>query len=352
MKGRARKRTLSSVDVAKRVGLSRTTVSYVLNGREDVSIPESTRQRVLTAAAELGYRPNGIARSLVSGKTQTIGVIVPALELSSTADIVSGIELECSPRRYRMLLAYSHNDPDTEIRQARLLLEHRVDAIICVVGYRSLAGTAKWLREASREHVACVIVDSSAPGTQVDYVVGDDRNGAFAAVAHLIRLGHKRIAHLSAGSRSTPACERREGYRASLAAVGLPVDEDLIVGDSFEPAEAAAAMAALIQLPKPPTAVFAADDLMAAAAMEVLRQAGKRVPQDVAMVGFNDLTLATYLQLTTVRLSAQDRGRLAVERALARVKNPHLSPEGLVVPTRLVVRETCGARLAARINSR
>ena len=205
--------------------MSRTTVSYVLNGRQDVPIPETTRAKVLAAASKLGYRPNGIARSLVQGRTSTIGVIVPALEVSSTADTINGIEVECSRRGYRILLAYSHNDPDVEVQQARLLLEHRVDGIICVVGYRSLAGTGRWVAEAIKEQVACVIVDSSVPGVAVDYVVGDDRSGAFAAVSHLLRLGHRRIAHLSAGTRGSPACERREGYRAAILAASVAVDE-------------------------------------------------------------------------------------------------------------------------------
>jgi LacI family transcriptional regulator len=342
MKNAFQKRSVNSIDVARMVGLSRTTVSYVLNGRQDVSIPEATREKVLAAARKLGYRPNGIARSLVRGRTFTIGVIVPALELSSTADTVDAIEAECSKRSYRILLAYSHNNPDVEIRQAGLLLEHRVDGIICVVGNRSLAGTPRWLAEAVNEHVACVIVDSSVPGVSVDYVVGDDRNGAFAAVSHLVRLGHRRIAHLSAGESGAPACERREGYRAALLTAGVAVDERLIVGSSFEPGDAAAAMTGLLDLPERPTAVFAADDLMAAAAMEVIRQRGLRVPQDVAVVGFNDITLAQYLHLTTVRLSIRDRGRAAIERLFARMKNPHLPREGIIVPTQLVVRESCG----------
>jgi LacI family transcriptional regulator len=324
-------------------GLSRTTVSYVLNGRHDVPIPERTRAKVLAVAEKLGYRPNGIARSLVQGKTSTIGAIVPALEVSSTGDTINGIEVESSRRGYRILLAYSHNDPDVEVQQARLLLEHRVDGIICVVGYRSLAGTGRWVAEAIREQVACVIVDSSVPGVDVDYVTGDDRSGAFAATSHLIRLGHRRIAHLSGGGRGAPACERRDGYRAALRAASLTVDEQLIAGDSFEAGDAAAAMARLLDMPEPPTAVFAADDVMAAAAVEVIHKRGLRVPQDMAVVGFNDSVLAQYLHLTTVRLSGHDRGRLAIERLFARMRNPHLPREGIIVPTQLVVRESCGA---------
>lgn len=342
MSSHRKRRKVNSIDVARKVGLSRTTISYVLNGRNDVSIPEATRSRVLNAAAKLGYRPNGIARSLVQGKTSTIGVIVPALELSSTADVVNGIELACSRKHYRMLLAYSHNDPEIEVQQARLLLEHRVDGIICVVGYRSLSGTSRWLAETSRDRVPCVIVDSSIPGAVVDYVVGDDRQGALAAVSHLLRLGHRRVAHLSAGKRGAPARERREGYLQALSAAGLPIDPKLVIGKSFEPVEAAECMGALLDLPKPPTAIFAADDLMAAAAIDVIQKRGLRVPQDIAVVGFNDITLAQYLRLTTVRLCAEERGRLAIDRLFQRMQSPELPREGIFVPTQLVVRESCG----------
>jgi LacI family transcriptional regulator len=343
MSSHKKKRNVNSSDIARQVGLSRTTISYVLNGRSDVSIPQSTRHRILNAAARLGYRPNGIARSLVRGKTSTIGVIVPALELSSTAEVVNSVELECSRNHYRMLLAYSHNDPDIEIRQARLLLEHRVDGIICVVGYRSLAGTSSWVREAAQDRVACVVVDSSIPDASVDYVVGDDRQGAMAAVSHLLRQGHRRIAHLSAGNFGTPACERREGYCETLLAAGLPIDPQLIVGHSFEPADAAESTNALLALANPPTAVFAADDLMAATAIDVIRRRRLRVPQDIAVVGFNDISIAQYLRLTTVRLCAQERGRLAILRLFSRIQNPQLPREGIFVPTQLVVRSSCGA---------
>ena len=337
-----RKRKASSIDVARRAGLSRTTVSYVLNGRTDVSIPEATRQRVRVAAAELGYRPHGIARSLVSGNTQTVGVIVPALERSFTADVVNGIEVECAVLNYRLLLVYSHNDAEVEGQQAQLLLEHRVDGVVCVAGEHSIAGTDSWLAEALAEQVACVVVDDSTSELPVDYVVSDDRNGAMTAVAHLIRLGHRRIAHLCAVKRSSPARERRDGYQAALMGAGLEVDEELIVGETFDPGRAAAGMAGLLDLPDPPTAVFAANDYMAAAAIEMAEKRGRRVPGDLAVVGFSDFGLAEYLHLTTVRRSPRHMGKRAVERLFARIENPHLPQEGIVVPTNMIVRESCG----------
>lgn len=335
------------MDVARLAGFSRTTVSYVLNHRENVSIPQATRDRVHWAAAKLGYRANGVARSLVSGRTMTIGVIVPALELSTTADIVSGAETVCSRRRYRMLLAYSHNDPDTEVAEARLLLEHRVDGIICVAGHRSLVGTPQWLVEARREAVPSVIVDSDVSGIAIDCVVGDDRRGAIAAVAHLVHLGHRRIAHLSAGDGSYPARERLAGYRQALADAALPIDESCIAGSSFDPERAPEAMAAVLELDEPPTAVFTADDLIALAAIEVIHGRGLRVPEDIAVVGFNDLPPAKYVELTTVALSAEDRGKRAAEQLFRRMRDAGAPSATIAVPTHLVVRRSCGASVVS-----
>lgn len=344
------KSRISSLDVARRAGLSRTTVSYVLNRRGDVSIPQATREKVWLAAEELGYRPNGIARSLVSGRTRTVGVVLPILESSLTSAMVNGIETVCSDEDYRVLLVYSHNDPEREQKQIRLLLEHRVDGLICLPGYRTVRGTYEGLKEALAEKTPCIIVDDSSSGLPVDYVVSDDRSGAVTAVRHLIALGHRRIAHLCAGSLGSPARERHAGYCAALRAEGLEVDPGLVEGDSFDPLSAAAGMLQLLRLPEPPTAVFAANDLMAVAAMEKVREHGLRIPEDIAFVGFSAFNLSEYMHLTTVDRLPQEMGRRAAERLLDRIERPHLRPEGRVIPTHLIIRTSCGSNLARTIS--
>src|SRR5262245_35339364 len=172
------KRKVSSQDVARRAGVSRATVSFVLNGRTDLRITEETRGRVLRAASDLGYRPNGVARSLVRGRTQTLGVIVPRLDSSFTADIVNGIQDECARRDHQVLLTYSNRDPAVETRQAHLLLEQCVDGIVCVASEHTLVATRAWMSQALAEHVACVLVNQSIQELAVDTVVTDDFNGA------------------------------------------------------------------------------------------------------------------------------------------------------------------------------
>lgn len=345
LSSRPARRNVKSIDVARAVGLSRTTVSYVLNNRQDVSIPESTRKRVMKAATELGYRPNNVARSLVSGRTSIIGTIVPVLEDSFTAEVVNGIQEECERHQYRVLLAYSRNDPDTEREQAHLLVENRAEGLICYPGYRSLTKTDRWLAEMLKHRIPCVIVDEHTSRLPVDYVVSDDRQGAITAVAHLIGLGHRRIAHLSAAGHGTPARERLEGYRKALVTAGLEVKEELIVGHSFDPASVAPAMEKLLSLSPLPTALFAANDYLAAAAIEVLSCRSLRVPEDMAVVGFSNFRLAEYLRLTTVRRSPREMGRRAAGRLFAQLANPDLRAEGIVIPTELVIRQSCGAAL-------
>jgi LacI family transcriptional regulator len=189
-----------------------------------------------------------------------------------------------------------------------------------------------------RYPVPCVIVDHRPPRIPVDHVITDDRAGAISAVTHLIQLGRRRIAHISTGFRSSPAMDRLEGYKCALEVAGIPLEPELIVGDSFEPASGAIAMDRLLKLPNPPTAVFAASDYAAAGAIQVLRNRALRIPADVAVVGFSDMDFAQFLNLSSVSRSPLEIGRQAARRILKRIENPHLAPEGIVIPTQLVVR--------------
>lgn len=329
-------------DVARRAGFSRTTVSYVLNGRSDVTIPEPTRARILLAAEELGYRRNGIARSLVRNRTQTLGVVVPSLQSSFHAEIVNGIQEVCSRNEFRMLLAYSLDDPRGELEQVRLLLENRIEGLINVGSWRTQDCSGEILGEVLAEGVPCIVVDDCPAGGLVDCVISDDRNGTAAAMRHLLERGHRRIGHLSGGTRAVPARLREEGYREALAAAGILFDPALVIGWSFSSPDAAQWMEQLLRLPEPPQAVFAANDRLAAEAVVAIRENGLRVPNDVAVVGYGEQPEARYLGLTTVDQAPREMGVRAAERLFARIAEPELPPETIVIPTRLVVRQSCG----------
>lgn len=338
-------------DVARRAAVSNTTVSFVLNGRTDRGIPEATRARVLRAARELGYRPNPVARSLVSGKTRTVGVVVPNLSANIIARLTSGIEDTCHQHDHRVLLAQAPGGTESEIRQAQLLLEHRVDGLICALTRAHADESREWLAHLAEEGVACVLVDERIDEAPVDYVVSDDRQGAIDLVAHLASLGHRRIAFLGIPEPRRIHLERSEGYRLGLTAAGLAPDPALtceVLGASeLVPGQ----VARLLGLAEPPTAVFATNDHFAVAVLHFAYRRGLRIPDDLALVGFGDIGAAAPLGLTTMRHPAREMGQQAAERLFARLANPLLPAAGVTLPTTLIVRETCGAAPAAPVES-
>ncbi len=337
----------SGLDVARRAGVSLTTVSFVMNERTDKSIPTSTRERVLRAARELGYRPNGLVRALVRGRTQTIGVLVPRLDSSFHATIIQGIQEICTAQDYRVLLADSQHAPDLEARQIDLLLEHRVDGLISVAVAEggTFEKTAKWHSIVKAEGMPLVIVDDHSLAPEVDCVVTDDFEGARLAVQHLLRLEHRRIAHLSAGFRMTSARNRHDGYMAALQSAGVGPDTRMVIGNSYfmKPEELQKAIDGLLELPEAPTALFAANDDLAAEVLGVIRQRGGSVPEDMALVGYGNTELGRHLDLTTVHQDPLEMGRRAALRLFARLQDAMMPFETSVLPTRLIVRESCGS---------
>ncbi len=336
------------VDVARESGFSRTTVSYVLNGRTDVSIPQPTRSEILRVAAALGYRPNSIARSLVSRRTRTLGVMVPSLESAFEAEIVNGIQEACARRDYRMLLTYYRKSEGVgdELGQARLLLENRVEGLISLSSHLGPAAARVWLDDAAADGVECVLVDQcygTDAGRGVDCVVSDDVAGARVAVRHLLELGHRRIGHLAGPVDATPARERRAGYDKALSEAGMQVDPSLIVITTFSGAGLGGALTHLLNREEPPTALFAANDQVAAETHLALRESGLRIPEDVALVSYGDLPLARFLGLTTMHQDPRELGRRAAARLFDRLEEPGQPASVIRVPTQLVVRHSCGA---------
>ncbi|MGQ9881244.1 MAG: LacI family DNA-binding transcriptional regulator [Armatimonadota bacterium] len=336
------RRKPNMVDVAKRVGVSQTTVSYVLSGRKDVVIPEATRERIWKAVKELGYRPNGLARGLVRGKTQTIGVLIPRMDSSFHALIMDGIQEVCTALDYRVLLTDSRHNAELEAKQVEMLLEHRVDGIISIAVAGEPSGT--WVRMLRQEGVPLVIVDEHTFEGEADCVVSDDRRGAQMAVDHLIRLGHRRIVHLCAGSDMSAARDRCAGYLSALQRAGIEPRGEWIRGDSFfMPVEHVHRIVEeLLDLPESPTALFAANDDLAAEAIQVARKRGIAIPQQLAVVGYGDTEVGRHLHLTTVHQDPRLMGQIAARRLLRRQQAPDLPVECITLPTRIIVRASCG----------
>lgn len=343
------KKSASSEDVARAAGVSRATVSYVLNGRMDQSIPEVTRRRVLGAAQALAYRPNRLARSLQRGKTHTLGVMMPSLDQSFHAGIMQGIREVCFEQDYRILLAQPEHEAADGNHVVSLLLEHQVDGLLCVASesprdtdrMRRVLFTG--LEQALSAGLSCVVVDDQSLADKVDCVVTDDVQGARRAVECLLGRGHRRIGHLSGGQASTTARDRAQGYQNALESAGIPIDQSLIAGTSYQEEEAEGAMSVLLDQSDPPTAIFAANDYLAACGWRTARQRGLRIPEDLALIGYGDVEVARFLSLTTVRQNPQQIGRVATGRLLMRLKQPNLSPAALIQPTDLILRASSGS---------
>ena len=338
----------SSEDVARAAGVSRATVSYVLNKRMDQSIPEETRRRVFHAAQTLSYRPNRLARSLQRGKTHTLGVMMPSLDQSFHAGIMQGVREVCFEQDYRILLAQPEHEIADGNHVVNLLMEYQVDGLLCVAAesprhsdrMRRVLFTG--LEQALTAGLSCVVVDDRSLADKVDCVFTDDTQGARRAVECLLERGHRRIGHLSGGSLLTTARDRTQGYREALNAAGILVDESLIAGTSYQEEETPEAIALLLDRPDPPTALFAANDYLAACTWQAVRDCGLRIPHDLALVGYGDVEMARFLGLTTIEQHPQQIGRVAAERLLTRLKQPDLGPEALIQPTDLIERLSSG----------
>lgn len=323
-------------------GVSLTTVSLVLNRRKNVAISEETRARVLEAARVLGYRPNSLVRGLVRGRTQTVGVIVPRLDSSFHAAVVHGIQEVLRSADYRMLLADSEHRFTDEAREVDLLLRHRVDGIISVALPDDVPDeqVVQWVSDLVESGVALVVVDDDTVAHLADCVVADDFLGAGLVVDHLVDLGHQVIAHLSAGSLMSSSRTRRAGYEAALQRHGLPVEAGLVAGTSYfmTPQEIAEACATLLARTPRPTALFAANDDLAADAILAARKMGLHVPEDLSVAGYGDTMAGRLLQVTTVQQDPAAMGRRAAERLLQRLANPDIPAERIVLPVELTIR--------------
>jgi DNA-binding LacI/PurR family transcriptional regulator len=335
---RRQPKRINSTDVAKLAGVSRATVSYVLSGRRNYEVPASTKERVLAAANSLGYKPNTLARGLSRGTTSLIGVYRGIHEDSFHDRIVHGVHEECSARGYSVLLSYLHVDEAAASERFLKGLEFQISGAIRIIGSLS-PGEAARLRDAEvRYGTPVVLVDDRSNCSEFDCVVTDDVSGAFAAVSHLIGLGHKRIGHIGGGGNRSTAPDRVLGYIRAHEAAGLDLDPELQQSCAYEADNVDTAMGALLGNSSPPTAIFAANDRLAAMAREFARIQGLRVPEDLSLIGYGDMEYAQVSGLSTVDQHPEELGRQALIRLFERIADPDLPPKMSTVPTRLIPR--------------
>lgn len=321
-------------DVARQAGVSVATVSRVLN--ESGPVGERTRQRILKTAGDLRYVPNGTARSLTTSTTETVGVLLPNLYGDFYSEVIRGVEGAVRARRYHTLLSSVHDGP-AELVVALRTLVGRVDGLIVM----SPGIGADVLEDNLPAGLPVVLLGSTAPGHSA--VTIDNEAGAATMVHHLARLGHRRIAHITGDVHNTDAQARLAGYYQAVADLGLDAAPSLVVDGDFTESSGHAAALALLALPERPAAVFAANDSMAIGALRAFREAGLDVPGDIALAGFDDIPVAEYVTpaLTSVHVPIHEMGARAVQAVLDALSET-ASAAVTTLPTRLVVRESCG----------
>jgi LacI family transcriptional regulator len=328
-------------DVAHAAGVSAMTVSRVING--SVRVSPDTRRQVEQAIDDLGYIPSRLARGLSRQKTGALALIVPDVANPFFTLIVRGAEDVARRADYRVILCDTRADLAIERDVMEEMIAHRVEGIVIApVSDRS----RPHLRRLEKFGIPFVLIDRTVPGIDSDVVVGDSSGGARRLVEHLIALGHRRIGLIVESDDVSTARDRRQGYEDALAAAGIPVDRELIVRASVDPEGGLDGMRRLLELESPPTGVFTVNNLVVLGAIEAVRAAGLEVPDDIALVCFDDIEYASRLYpfLTVMAQPAETLGTLGTQLLLERIAGGDPPRRRVVVlPAEFIVRRSCGA---------
>ena len=331
-------------DVAREAGVSVATVSRVLNDSGPVS--ELTRHRIREIATRLRYVPDSAARSLITRRSTTVGVLLPDLHGEFFSEVIRGIDQTAQRNGYHLLVSGSHNDKG-EIEAALRAMRGRVDGLIVMSPDIDSAALVANLPAGS----PVVLLNCFVDGDAFDSLTIDNFGGADAMVRHLIAGGHRRIAFIKGAERNYDAAERLRGYRAALADAGIEPEPALELAGDFTESGGHDAARRVAAMRDRPTAVFAANDSMAIGALAALRDAGVRVPDEMAVAGFDDIPIARYMSppLTSVRVQISEMGERAVHMLLRAIeeKNQHEKQQE-TLPTTLVIRESCGGKQRAQ----
>ena len=335
-------------DVAAKVGVAPMTVSRVINGSGYVS--EETREKVLEAAKKMNYRRNGLARNLKRQKTDTVGLVIGDISNPFSTELANSVRESLHARGYNLFICISAHSAKEDITAFESFVDHNVDGII--VATRSNEEGDGHLKKIADSGVRVVVVGRDFRHGSVDSIAADNFEGGFEATQHLIDLGHERIGFIGASFGDRGKLKRLQGYLAALAKHNIPIDERLITGGKGSGADGPGysteaigyeGMKRLLSLPKRPTAIFARNDFTAVGAISAAKEAGLVIPQEVAIVGFDDTPLAIHTEprLTTVRQPMKLQGKLAAEMLLRRISSSGDTPtENQVLDCELIIRES------------
>ncbi len=329
-------------DVARRAGVSPSTVSYVINnGPRPVS--QATREKVLNAIAELGYRPNAVARNLRRQRTSILGLVIPDIINPYFAEVAQGIEAAAFERDFTVIFCHTNYNLHQELTYIDHLYIERAAGIIWVPATGDPVPAQKLIQYG----ISTVVIDREIDQFSFPSVVADNFSGGYKATEHLISLGHEHIGCIVRPTKLSHSQGRLLGYLAALKEHHLPVDERLIASGGYRQENGYRAMLELLQLSPPPTAVFTYNDIMAIGAMRALKEKGIAVPQEFSVIGFDDIPEAAYTcpALTTIRQEKYEMGVKSVSLLQRLINGEEIDevPE-IVVGVDLVVRESTGPK--------
>ncbi len=335
----ATKTTMTTIlQVAKRAGVSPTTVSHVINKTRFVSADLTVR--VETAMEELGYRPNALARSLRRGETRTLGLILPDSANPFFAEVGRAIEMEAFLAGYSVVLCNTEDDAEKEQLYTDVLSKKQVDGII----FASTGEQSDSVQNLLRQNVPLVLIDRLLPGVEADVVLVDNRLGGELAAQRIAQMGHTSLACITGPSHLTPSAERVTGFLKTLESLGTPTENVRLERGDFHPESGYQAGLRLLQSHRErPTAVFCGNDMMAIGLYRAADELGLRVPDDLTVIGFDDIELSCYLvpSLATIKQPKAEIGRAAVAMLLDRIRDHTLPPRRQVFEPRLVARKSC-----------
>lgn len=325
-------------DVAERAGVDSSTVSRIINNDPKLSVRAETRLRISTAIRELGYQTNSMARNLRLNISGAIGMLIPDITNPSFPEMIKGVESSSSEKDLSLILCNTGDIPEKELKMIRFLLNRRVDGLLLA----SVHMRDETIEEVEKSGVPCVFVNRGNRRDTGAYVVTDNAAGAKMAVRHLISLGHRKIAHIAGFLYTDTGIERMMGYRKELNLADIPLDSEYMVEAGYAELDGYRAMNKLLLLPDRPTAVFAANDLLAMGAILAMNENGVRVPEDISIVGFDDIWVVERITpaLTTVKVPLYEMGYLAMDMLFHKMKDVQIEQERIVLEPLLVVRRS------------
>ncbi|RWR03405.1 transcriptional regulator [[Pantoea] beijingensis] len=326
-------------DVARLAGVSTSTVSHVINNNRFVS--EAVREKIIAAIHELNYAPSALARSLKINKTRTIGMLLTASSNPFFSEVVRGVENSCYERGYSLVLCNTEGDEDRMNRSLETLLQKRVDGLLIMCTESHLPSIDILNRYPS---IPSVMMDWAPFEGSSDIIQDNSLLGGELATSYLISRGYTRIACITGPQDKTPAQLRLDGYKKAMTTASLPVLPEYIVNGDFEFQGGYNAMNQLLALSQPPQAVFTSNDAMAVGVYHALYQAGLTIPQDIAVMGYDDIELARYMSppLTTIHQPKDELGELAIDTLIYRLANPDFDRQTLVLTPELIERASVG----------